>query len=618
MNGPVNHPYQQPQMHRPTQKEMEGGNLVCVETCEGIFPEIDPFLYPPGTNLLPTVYTDVFDNRVVDGEQEPTPIPNTLPSTPRRPYNLHDCDPVVLLRTDGNTELKPDLEEWASPTDDLSTILNQLPEFLTGSTYREHWANYGDCKSPDNFGVPNADDQIDAAAVADLFRLGIKILQGDSLDGSPAPYSRRIYGRKDDNGNGKFPLLHYNGGEKKKAVEQVQLADGTTLWNVNVHQIWYDSHIESDTSFIDLTPIEESGAPPDTTVWTITYTIDVLTRGKDDFSPMVMYFDHPSNQPKPVGCDGKPVAEADDKGGGQRQYRLKKGQPPPLPGVAMDQTFFPITEKTRTIMRIKMAPATYYNLTYTWGWRQHPPRVQVIENASKRFPPSKDDSPTLYQHETAVYGEERDVQNIMDKISDWDPAKRMWLAFRAALEVVDTPSPNFMEGLKQVKEAWCSFQDWKDRNHLPRLPDGYGVDPDTDLTLLYVNNTIYGELSDGSWNDFPKWRTRGTQLKVTLINADYYERGYLNIDFGGARGWESQFKPTQKLGGSGPQFSFGRFYWSINLAQAVMLRPAEKKDGKTRPTKKRVYITYNFEPSRRLRFYQFDPLHHDVAIFSLH
>jgi hypothetical protein len=32
---------------------------------------------------------------------------------------------------------------------------------------------------------------------------------------------------------------------------------------------------------------------------------------------------------------------------------------------------------------VKMAPGKYYNLTYTWGWRIHPPRVQVSENALK-------------------------------------------------------------------------------------------------------------------------------------------------------------------------------------------------------------------------------------------
>jgi len=36
------------------------------------------------------------------------------------------------------------------------------------------------------------------------------------------------------------------------------------------------------------------------------------------------------------------------------------------------------------------------------------------------------------------------------------------------------------------------------------------------------------------------------------------------------------------------------------------------------PGMHKVQITYNFEPSRRLKIYQFDPLHHDQVIYSLH
>ena len=32
----------------------------------------------------------------------------------------------------------------------------------------------------------------------------------------------------------------------------------------------------------------------------------------------------------------------------------------------------------------------------------------------------------------------------------------------------------------------------------------------------------------------------------------------------------------------------------------------------------KVDVTFNWDPARRLRFYQFDPTHHDVAIFSVH
>ncbi len=44
---------------------------------------------------------------------------------------------------------------------------------------------------------------------------------------------------------------------------------------------------------------------------------------------------------------------------------------------------------------------------------------------------------------------------------------------------------------------------------------------------------------------------------------------------------------------------------------------ASPKDPWT-PIRQKVHIQMNFDPSRRLRVYQFDPLHHDVAIFSIH
>jgi hypothetical protein len=153
--------------------------------------------------------------------------------------------------------------------------------------------------------------------------------------------------------------------------------------------------------------------------------------------------------------------------------------------------------------------------------------------------------------------------------------------------------------------------------------------------LLYVNNTIYAEFSDRTNSiddavriDFTRWKLRGTTLKVTIYNGDHFEHGYQNVDFGGGRGWENQFKSSVKVGGSGCWFTFGRAHWWMNIPNTaatpnnpagdlpVVIPAASQNPYKW--SMRKVQITYNYEPSRRLRFYQFDPLHHDVAIFSVH
>jgi hypothetical protein len=324
--------------------------------------------------------------------------------------------------------------------------------------------------------------------------------------------------------------------------------------------------------------------------WTITYTIDVLSRGADDFSPWVMYFDHP---------------KADPAG------RL-------LPHVGMDQTFFPIASGTRTVLKVKMSYPKYFNLVYIWGWRQHPPRVQVMERAGVLYPPKGvGGSQRREQYENDVFGG-KEKKDRIDMIGDLAPEKRMWTAFRAALKAIEQGKPDYEACMKKVEDARKAFLDWTSRTQLPKSGEIIiPPDPQTDLTLLYVNNTLYGELSEGGWVDFSKWKERGTTLKVTLYNGDYYKHGYLNVDFGGARGWENQFKSSQRIGGSGCQFTFGRDHWSFNMdmMKPLILDPAAVG---TPPRPKKVFITFNFEPSRRLRFYQFDPLHHDVCIYSLH
>ncbi|HEV3036567.1 MAG TPA: hypothetical protein VHA33_02150 [Candidatus Angelobacter sp.] len=559
------HPHPQPRP--PASKvnithDQDGVTVLQVKTGQGCFAESDPYQNPPGTNFLPTIFTNAFDGNNHE-------MVNTLPSTDRIPYNLHDGNPVVaalcasskfedcrqvpgsaLYDVGANVPFS-----FKSPTDDLLEIFDQI-----------------DCNTPKQCKFK----KLDPTAIKKNFQRGIDILEGN-------PIPDRLYSG--------LPLLHYKAREKVRAVAPVLGYDGKAVGgNVNIHQVWYDTHVESDVAFLDPTLVAD-------VPWTITYTIDVLSRGNDDFSPFVMYFDDPA---------------------------LSK---PPMPHVAMDQTFFNMEEGTRTVFKIKMAPGKYYNLTYNWGWRAHPPRVQVTENATKRIPPNPNGK-TLVQWEEDVFGGKTKEQAIA-MIGDLAPEKRMWTAFRAGLDAFT--AGNYAKAALSINQARDAFSDWRDRDKLPR---GIPVDKNSDLTLFYANNTIYGQFKEGTRSDFPKWKTRGAILKVTLLNGDYFDHGYQNVDFGGARGWENQFQSSVESGGSGPWFTFGRVHWWMNIPMllpdgkpliisAATHRPNQKDicgryNSSDTCGKYKVEITYEYEPSRRLRFYQFDPMHHDVAVFSVH
>src|SRR5262249_9552831 len=438
---------------------------------------------------------------------------NTLPSKPTAPFNLI----AGAVQTSAIDK--------TSPKDDLNQLLSAIQSSAIAGTVVQQ--------------------KIQSAI--------------DILEGNPIP--NRVYSG--------FPLLHYNGPNK---VGHVTLQpDGS--YNVNIHQIWYDNHIESDTALLDVSQALNSP-------WTATYVIDVLSGGADDFSPFIMYLDHPSLSPPPM---------------------------PRLPHVAMDATFYPLAEGERFIIKITYPPAIYYNLTYTWGWRIHPPRVQVTERVSKTIPDATGTARDLLWGETSVFGANPRQDNAsklsaISQIGELAPAKRIWQALRNALTA--TPA----QAAALAAEALVSFNDWSDRTRLPR---GVQADPNSDVTLFYVNNTIYGNATT-----FANWSGRGSVFKVTLLNGDHFVHAYVNVDFGGSRGWENQF---QSSAGSGGSHTFGRVHWWMNTAMppnSVTVDPVSA-DGQT-PGRRRVQITLNYDPPQRLKLYQFDPLHHDVAVFSLH
>lgn len=463
---------------------------------------------------------------------------NTLPSSAAHPYNLHDAPAVSAV-------------DITSPTDDLTRIFNQ---------------------------IKNGDQ---GAAKQVLIQQALDILEGNPLTGDLAG---RAY-------NG-LAVLHYKGPEKIKTVD-------AATQNVNIHQVWYDGHIEADAGLLDVSQVLN-------TPFTITYTVDVLNRGEDDFAPTVMYFDNPSLIPA----------------GGW-----------PMPHVSMDTTFFPMLEGKRYVFTMKMPPGKYYNLTYTWGWREHPPRVQVSENANKKLPTDIDPvtgAPTAATRQTLLWWEQQVFGNTpsadqasklaaIARIGELAPEKRMWMAMNAAK---NTPGKAAIQA--QLNEAIAALDDW---NHRTRLPRGVAADPNADVTMVYLNNTIYGQMKGGGMPSLDKWRTRHdahspdgkSHFYLSLLNGDHFVHSYMGVDFGGSRGWENQFQSTKDIGGSGCWFTFGRFHWWVNAGGpfGMINVPPASADGLT-PTLRKVDMSLNYEPSRRLRLYNFDPAHHETAVFSLH
>lgn len=669
-----------------------------ISTPHGIFPKVDPFLRPPGTNMLPTVYKNLVNNN----PNNPEEIPNTLPSTKKRPYNLHDGDPTV-------TRINPE-----SPIEDLRYILENVYEVLTGEAYKALYEaladesvkerlekiykkvtpppDTDDGDDEDENGQKRPEDRIDEIKknrqlLRHLLGQAVDIIEGNDDPGSKVPGDRAYRG---------FSLLNHSGHKRVRCVEPVYDGTGNIIGaNANVHQIWYGGRIQSDAMFLDFgwknngndssvaracDDGKNPAAIPPNVPWTITYTVDALDASGDDFSPTAMYFDCPealrfgqNEEPLEVNgleenCPGPDLQLP----GGKVKWSKKK-----LPtGFAMDQSFFPMEPGTRTVFKIKMAPAQYYKLTYTWGWRVHAPRAQAIENAHQGAPPGPNKT-NLVELERIVFTD--DKTRAIAMLSDLAPAKRMWRAFRGALvnvDRIDADDTAFRDVLTQMLDARQAYLDWIDRT---KLPSGVKADPGSDLTVLFVNNTMYAQFNKGGLT-FPEWRKRietpddaddngienRNKLKLSLINADYFLHGYVNVDFGGLRGWENQFKPSIKSAGSGSFFTFGRFYHRPNLKPGtIAVQPARAywDDDKTKqvfdlnaqfppqatdwfdptgrqldlsndadfaifaalpapkvivPEVHRVMFEYNFEPSRRLRFYQFDPLHHDVAIYSVH
>ncbi len=493
-----------------TLEVINGGTTSIYQTATSVFPDAtEPFNVSPPGNLLETLYVPMVDS---GGDV----IPHTLPSTPDNPYNLHP-DPEI-------TPIDPRSPSW-----DLGLIINQLVAAVDRNDRRASNRSFFrngegvpadprrgriDKTGADAGNLPRLGNRIDYSQI----RFAIDILEGNPVDRS---YSG-------------LALLNYKGPNQVKSIDP---ATNT----VTVHQSWQNLRILSDTMFIDPTTI------PDDEEWTIRYVVDCLFWGEEDFAPMNMFFDDPN-----------------DIGGAIR------------PNVMMDSTFFPMLPGNRYVFDIAMPPHRYWNLNYNWGWRNHPPRIQAIEKANKVV-----GGQNIVQWERDVFGDDPSASQIaklqaISMIGDLAPAKRMWYAFQALRLTQGHNVPNWILRLL-AREAEAAYFDWQNRQTLPRGVEK--AEGDVDSTLVYLNNTLYGgidRVQDKSAHRWIDFQTRGEVYKVKLLNGDYFPHFYMNVDFGGRRGWENTFQHTIALGGQGPWFTFGRAHWWPNLIMPAQVPAADR------------------------------------------
>jgi len=250
----IGHPFPQP-IPAGTKITKTGSHYDMVTGKALMNPGVDPFDNPPGSNFLPTVYTNMKDGY---GEE----MLNTLPSTQRIPYNLHPTPKVTKLPYAASptddlrhaiylTILKlsqtPEAQEYAkqNPTSELANACRDARqvaavEWRKIEEFIEKVVNVNLPKIPPstkdghNIDPLLMGEALKNVTIEEILDTAIDILEGN-------PLSNRAYSG--------FPVLHYTGPKKIKRLQK----DSNGKWYVDINQIWYDQHVESDTALLNPT-----------------------------------------------------------------------------------------------------------------------------------------------------------------------------------------------------------------------------------------------------------------------------------------------------------------------------------------------------------------------------
>lgn len=280
--------------------------------------------------------------------------------------------------------------------------------------------------------------------------------------------------------------------------------DGETrrVWEVDIAMIYYDGQIDSDTFLLKF----PFGHHDDDTL-RVNYTIYSLVR--EDFSPTLVMLD--------------------------KRVALNTVQ---FPYKGFDAVWVAFEPGEVTHLTIDYPPVRMVRGVYTWGWRDHPPRIQFLQPVYEIENKNTGEIQLDPQGVSFAYRNREDL--TMETIAQAAPEMKMYNVAQAAL---DGASPATID-------AWLSNEDqgprgtwieWADLAKFQRQipPEAWdmladdGITPtdfqDYDMVSVYMNNEMYGQ---GPYeNEIFGWN-QGDVFKVKLINLDGHTHYFRNVDFG--------------------------------------------------------------------------------------
>ena len=363
-----------------------------------------------------------------------------------------------------------------------------------------------DTNSP-NQAMRDALDSLSAAATSGNTP-GMQAAAQELLDILTGNTSGRIYDG--------FAMLNYNRGAytpdqdpgeyKMKTVTDTGLTapgiDGVPrkIWEVTVNFLWYDGQFDSDT-FLVRVPV--TAHPLDTL--RIHYRIYSLVT--EDFAPTTVL--------------------ADLRLPGSVQFPFK----------GFDSVWTKIQNNKVTELTVDFPPLKLLRGIYTWGWREHPPRIQFLQPIFEMVNAHTQQVQLEPQGESFAF---RNRQLSIDGISDAAPEKKMYTVAQA---VMAGSTPAQIDAMLNDPNTAPrgTRSDWADlaQNQMQLPPEAWDVLAAEGIpagsfgpyrfVTCYMNNELYGEGPHG--NRIAGWY-QGDQFSVKLINLDNHTHYFRNVDFG--------------------------------------------------------------------------------------